>query len=133
MHYFYFYVFPESWEVPSIEVFIVELPSTKIWIVFSTLFPNFIYSILWLINYHNSGIPQINSCYTFRSFCIIFITYSSLLLLLSVHCSFNNFLMVDFRVSGVAEVIKRGKVRGRGREVLSFIRKHTYTLIGVVV
>ena len=41
--------------------------------------------------------------------------------------------MVDFRVSGVAEVIKRGKVRGRGGEVLSFIRKHTYTLIGAVV
>ena len=72
-----------------------------------------------LLNYHNSGIPQIYYCYIVRSFCNIFITHpifiSSIICLLFL---FNKVLIVHFIVSSATEVIRRRRYGGReGGEV----------------
>ena len=61
-----------------------------------------------LLNYYNSGIPQIYYCYIVRSFCNIFITHSrfisSIICLLFL---FNKVLIMHFIVSAATEVITR--------------------------
>ena len=85
-----------------------------------------------LLNYYNSGIPQIYYCYIVRSFCNIFITHprfiSSIICLLFL---FNKVLIVHFIVSGATEVITRRRCRGReGGRWKILIRRYTDTLAG---
>ena len=89
-----------------------------------------------LLNYYNSGIPQIYDCHIVRSFCNIFITHprfiSSIICLLFLS---NKVLIVHFIVSGATEVITRrmcgeregGEVKNSDKEV------HWYTSWGVIV
>ena len=79
-----------------------------------------------LLNYYNSGIPQIYDCHIVRSFCNIFITHprfiSSIIGLLFLS---NKALIVHFIVSGATEVITRrmcgeregGEVKNSDKEV----------------
>ena len=89
-----------------------------------------------LLNYHNSGIPQIYYCYIVRSFCNIFITdprfISSIICLLFL---FNKVLIVNFIVSGATDVITRRKCGGlKGGEVKNSDKEvHWYTSWRVIV